>query len=122
MSLLTCTIDDFLSYTNVGSWASPKYEHKLKQPFQPEHTYVFIFGPSNHLQYSFLKSLPGIKIVYESPRAVNRTLGHGDAPRNTLVIVETIKEPDEIPAVRAVPKVPKKRAGQSGGQPGSVPG
>lgn len=122
MSLLTCVVSDFIQMTQVGTWSDPKYEYKLKQPFKPEHTYVFIFGPSNKKQYDFLKTLPDIKIVYESPKAVNRTPGHGNDPRNTLVIVETIKEPDEIPEVRAVPKVPKKREGQSGGQPGSVPG
>lgn len=122
MSLLTCVIHDFIQTYNIGKWSSPKYESKLRQFFRPEHTYVFIFGPNNQEQYNFLKTLPGIKIVYESPKAVNRTQGHGTEPRNTLVIVETIKEPDEIPEVRAVPKVPKKREGQSGGQPGSVPG
>lgn len=80
----------------------PSIEIKKKW-FDNKNTYCLIFtkDKQHHEQmYNCLFTTPGIKVVYQSKPAVNKSGGHGAAPRNFLVIVE-YDEP-----VQAVPEVP----------------
>lgn len=58
----------------------------FKTTLDKQHTYVVIC--SEH-QDDILKYIEeNSKIIYKSPKAVNKTRGHGTKPRNTLIVFE----------------------------------
>ena len=52
-------------------------------------TVVCIFAPYQ-IGLNELLACKRIKILYVSPKAVNKRPGHGKAPRNTLVVFELV--------------------------------
>lgn len=70
-----------------GNWNNPpelSYNDKL-----PPGTYMVIFSPGNGRQkkrFDNLVTQGELTLHYQAPQAVNRTSGHGQDPRNTLVI------------------------------------
>jgi len=52
-------------------------------------TYIMVFHlPIQQAQYDCVLKIPGIKIIYTSPLAVNTQPGHGQHPRNKVVVFE----------------------------------
>lgn len=88
--LLTSNVGEFIHgrYKDPGNWRSKIVYQLQDDKLKKEHTYVLVFGLSNEEQLKVLKESDKVKILYESPKAVNKVTGHGDRPRNTLVIFE----------------------------------
>jgi hypothetical protein len=53
-----------------------------------DHTYVIISGLNNDQQLKVLEKSKKINILFKGPMAVNTQYGHGDYPRNTIVVFE----------------------------------
>lgn len=83
------------SHWVVGKWnAKNHYINPDRRIFTKRarwHTYVMIFSTINPTQrdlLALLKSWDRVNILFEGAQAVNTTNGHGQLPRNTLVIFE----------------------------------
>lgn len=88
--LVTSSVGEFIPgrYEKPGVWTSKViYELKVDK-LKKENTYVLIFGIHNVQQLKALEECKEIKILYKGPPAVNKVSGHGQHPRNTLVIFE----------------------------------
>ena len=51
-------------------------------------TYILVAGPHQRNIPIHMQGDKEIKILYTSPKAINKTSGHGDYPRNTVVVFE----------------------------------
>ncbi len=88
-----------------NSWSFQFNRHNLNT----NDTYICIFGNGQDEELKFFEKQTDIKIIYRSPKAVNRRPLHGTEPRNTLVIFELasdisssqsdMKTNESIPAV-----------------------
>ena len=85
--LVEIGINSFFEYNNIRN----RYELALNR-LSSENTYISIFGPQNIRHLEVFLSDSRIKIIYEAKKAVNRREGHGDLPRNTLVVWELAGE------------------------------
>lgn len=54
----------------------------------PENTYISIFGPSQEQLLKYLLTNKNIKVIWQSPKAINKRPGHGTLGRNTVVVYE----------------------------------
>ncbi len=81
--LVTVGVNDLIpsEYWYSFSW-------KPRHIYDKNNTYISIFGPAQEEQFNVFKKDPYYKIIYEAPKAVNRREGHGENPRNTLVVWE----------------------------------
>lgn len=59
-----------------------------KNRLDKDNTYVSIISEGQNTYYKTLKEDKEIKILYTSPKAVNKSPGHGTEPRNFVVIFE----------------------------------
>lgn len=83
-------------------WDNPEVSIKLNS-LNTTDTYCLIFNKDqNYAQkmYECLRATPGIKLVYQGQPAVNKTQGHGRAPRNFLVIFEYEPQVQPVPQVQ----------------------
>ncbi len=62
-------------------------------------TYICIFGGEQDGELEYFENQKDIKIIYRSPKAVNRRPLHGTEPRNTFVVFEYVPVNEQIPAV-----------------------
>jgi hypothetical protein len=64
---------------------------KLKSSYPKdyhEHTYFMILSVSQRIMLELLLADPEIKVVAQPPLAVNKVPGHGETPRNQLIVFE----------------------------------
>lgn len=69
------------------------YRKKFNQKYLQEnnqHSFVFIFGPTQDDALADLKTQKCVKILFESKRAVNPE-HPGTGPRNTVVVLEYVE-------------------------------
>jgi len=64
---------------------NPQYLLNNKQ-----HSFVFIFGPTQDAELADLKTQKCVKILFESKKAVNPE-HPGTGPRNTVVVLEYVE-------------------------------
>jgi hypothetical protein len=63
------------------------------------HTFLVIFSLSQKIWLHRFLELKGIRIVAMPPLAINKVGGHGDDPRNQLVVFEFIDPDEKVVAV-----------------------
>jgi hypothetical protein len=87
MALIATALNPILKYdrnSNKGWGAYILDSKKIKS----EHTYTIVLNPYQKEYLKQLEDNKDIKILFKSPLAVNKTPGHGAAPRNTVVVFE----------------------------------
>jgi hypothetical protein len=75
--------------SNWNGWSGP-VEHSFNSRIAPG-TYMVVFGAGQGLQLKIFqkaaeKKNSRITVHYEAPQAINRKPGHGQTPRNTLIL------------------------------------
>lgn len=73
-----------------------RYDTLIKPNLPKEHTYIQVFTRSYEQHLNILKTQPNIKILYETPYAINTYHG-GTANRQKLVVWEFTDE--QVPQV-----------------------
>lgn len=85
--LVNININQFMDYEYY------KNDYKVDTTrLSANHTYISIFGPTQNRALTVFLSDSCIKIIYQAKRAVNRREGHGNDPRNTLIVWEYVPQ------------------------------
>jgi hypothetical protein len=84
MALVTCRVSDAVTMV----WKASGVPYVLNKNLRKEHTYIVVFSPIQDMQKEALTTHKEVKILFQSTKAVNKVIGHGVEPRNTVVVFE----------------------------------
>jgi hypothetical protein len=76
-----------------------QFKKSYKNPDVYDHTFLVIFSYTQQVLLKRFLELKGIRIVAMPPLAINKVGGHGDKPRNQLVVFEFIDPDEKVVAV-----------------------
>lgn len=84
MALVTCRVSDAVT----TDWNTAGRPYILNKSLKKEHTYIVVLSPTQDRQMKVLTTHKKVNVLFQSNKAVNKTVGHGITPRNTVVVFE----------------------------------
>ena len=83
-------------FSSPWNHVTSRYDFSIKPNLPKEHTYIQVFTRQYESYLNMLKNQPNIKVLYETPYAINTYHG-GTANRQKLVVWEFTDE--QVPPV-----------------------
>jgi hypothetical protein len=91
----------------IANYGFTRFKTEL---LDPEYTYLAIADPNQDAYGKLLEATKEIKILFKGRKAINRTVDHGNDPRNTLYIFEVADEyVDQIKKIKEEHEAERKR-------------